>query len=159
MIHRRADVRRLFGAALLAGLLFAGWELLHAWLDLPGVPQDVVRSVESEDVRILAGGTQSNPGNDWEQPYVLIAAPDAADPVEAIEEALRSEGWSVESGYPTQMVLTGDFPETRSKYGVVVNRWEDYDCLAYPDICEEAKETVQKPSHPDLFVASFMPYV
>lgn len=82
----------------MAVALVSGWILFREWNELPSVPASVAQSVQSEDVSILAEGKGANPGNDWEQSYVLVATSPDKNPVDAIEEALRSAGWATSRG-------------------------------------------------------------
>lgn len=158
MIRQRAGVLRLAGAAVAAVVLVAGWVLIREWTELPGVPTDVVRSVASEDVRILAEGSDSSPGNDWEDSYALISVSSRENPVEVIEGVLQSAGWSTRAGNSDPLLVSGDTPEGRPKYGVTVQSFDDFECLDRPDICAKFEKVANSQGR-DLFVATFMPYV
>ncbi|MFE1465688.1 hypothetical protein ACFW6M_31855 [Streptomyces nigra] len=109
---------------------------------------------------ILAEGRGANPGNDWEQAYVLVATSPDKDPVDAIEEALRSAGWATSRGDSDPLVLAGDRPNDRPDYGVAVQRLDsfiDSSCLEYEEICEEFKKAATGEGW-EVFVADFMPY-
>ncbi|MFE0354745.1 hypothetical protein ACFW2I_14735 [Streptomyces nigra] len=144
----------------MAVALVSGWILFREWNELPSVPASVAQSVQSEDVSILAEGKGANPGNDWEQSYVLVATSPDKDPVGAIEEALRSAGWATSRGDSDPLVLAGDRPNGRPDYGVAVQRLDsfiDSSCLEYEEICEEFKKAATGEGR-EVFVADFMPY-
>ncbi|MFF1299892.1 MULTISPECIES: hypothetical protein [unclassified Streptomyces] len=142
---------------VIAVVLTAAWVLIREWKELPGVPTDVVRSVTSGHVRILAEGSDSSPGNDWEDSYALISVSSKGNPVEVIEDALQSAGWSTRSGGSDPLLLSGDTPEDRPKYGVTVQEFENFNCLDRPKVCAKF-EKVAHTQDQNLFVATFMPY-
>ncbi len=161
MILQWTRTFRLTGAAVAVVVLAAGWILIREWMQLPGVPDDVVESAASGNVRILAEGHSSNPGNDWEESLALLAvSPVSADgdPVEDIAKSLRSAGWSTRAGGVGPLLLSGDTPAEHPEYGVTVQSYEDFPCLARPEVCEEF-ESAAEDGDENLFVATFMPYV
>ncbi|MGI5380314.1 hypothetical protein ACQEV2_39955 [Streptomyces sp. CA-251387] len=158
MIRQRTTALRLAVAAAIAVVLVTAWVLIREWMELPGVPADVVKSAASGHVRIVAEGHASSPGNDWEDSYALLSVSSDGDPVEDIEGALRSAGWSTRAGGVGPLVLSGDTPADRPKYGVTVQTYEDFDCLDRSEVCEEFEKAAQGRDE-DLFVATFMPYV
>ncbi|MGW0149185.1 hypothetical protein ACWDVU_26680 [Streptomyces sp. NPDC003333] len=109
---------------------------------------------------ILAEGKGTNPGNDWEQSYVLVATSPNVDPVDAIEGSLRSAGWATSRGDSDPLVLAGDRPNDDPTYGVAVQRLDSFigsSCLEYEEICEEFKKAAIGEGR-EVFVADFMPY-
>ncbi|MBQ0997597.1 hypothetical protein [Streptomyces sp. RK62] len=163
MLMMRQRVRKLRFAAVsaVAVVLASGWVLIREWSELPSVPSSVAQSVQSEDVRILAEREGTNPGNDWEQSYVLVATSPYAEPVDAIEGALRSTGWVTSRGDSGPLVLGGDRPKSHPEYGVTVQRLDsfmDSSCFEYEDVCEEFKKAARGKGL-EFFVVDFMPYV
>ncbi|MFC8344923.1 hypothetical protein [Streptomyces sp. NPDC057280] len=149
---------RIAAAVLTAVTLAAGWILLRDWMELPGVPADVVRTVESGQVRILAEGNGASPGNDWENAYALISVSSPDDPVEGIEAALRAAGWTTRPGVSEPLLLAGDFPRENPGYGVTVQTYENFDCLDRAGVCGTFGKAADGQGQ-NLFVATFMPYV
>ncbi|MFI0506738.1 hypothetical protein ACH3WN_28410 [Streptomyces albogriseolus] len=133
--------------------------LIRSWLELPGVPSDVSGAVASEHVRVLAEGHDSNPGNDWDQTYVLLSVTSNGDPVTEIERALRSAGWITKRTSGNGLVLSGDMPAERPRYGVAVTTYEGVECFDGDEICHTFEETARGHDDDGLFVADFMPYV
>ncbi|MFF5492569.1 hypothetical protein [Streptomyces aquilus] len=158
MIRQRARAVRFAVAALAAVTLVVGWILVRDWLELPGVPADVVRSVESKQVHILAEGSGASPGNDWENSYALISVSSQDDPVEDIEAALRSAGWTTRPGVSDPLLLAGDFSRENPQYGVTVQTYENFDCLDQSGVCGTFEKSAEGQGQ-NLFVATFMPYV
>ncbi|WP_147304344.1 hypothetical protein [Streptomyces sp. M7] len=153
---------RFAAVSVVAVVLASGWVPVSEWSEMPSVPANVARSVQSEDVRILAEGKGANPGNDWEQSYVLVATSPHAEPVDAIEGALRSTGWVTSRVDSDPLVLGGDRPKDHPEYGVTVQRLDsfiDSSCFfEYEDVCEEFKKAARGKGL-EFFVVDFMPYV
>ncbi|MFG3182417.1 hypothetical protein [Streptomyces nigra] len=152
---------RFAAVSAVAVVLASGWVPVSEWSEMPSVPANVARSVQSEDVRILAEGKGANPGNDWEQSYVLVATSPHAEPVDAIEGALRSTGWVTSRVDSGPLVLGGDRPKDHPEYGVTVQRLDsfiDSSCFEYEDVCEEFKKAARGKGL-EFFVVDFMPYV
>ncbi|NNN34006.1 hypothetical protein HLK59_27315 [Streptomyces sp. S3(2020)] len=158
MIRQRARAVRFAVAALAAVTLVVGWVLIREWMELPGVPADVVSSVESEQVRVLAEGSESSPGNDWDNSYALISVSSQKDPVDEIEAALQSAGWTTRLGVSDPLLLAGDSSQRNPEYGVTVQTYENFDCLDRSGVCGTFEKAAGSQGR-NLFVATFMPYV
>lgn len=158
---QRVSKLRLAGVSATAVVLVSGWILFREWNELPGVPESVAQSIQSEGVRILAEGKGASPGNDWEQSFVLVATHPNRDPVDTIEGALRSAGWATSRGYSDPLVLAGDRPNHHPNYGVTVQRLDsfiDSSCIEHEEVCEEFKRAAMGEGR-EIFVVDFMPYV
>ncbi|MCO4695219.1 hypothetical protein LRR80_01267 [Streptomyces sp. RO-S4] len=158
MSRQRVRGVRLAGGILVAVILAIAWTFTRQWLELPGVPYSVVKSVASEDVHIVAQGHDSSPSNDWEDSYVLLKVSPGGDPVGDIDSALRSAGWKTSAGGAAPLLLSGDKSTDKAKYGVTVLNYEDFECLDRPQLCDGFKNAA-KGHDGGLFVATFMPYV
>lgn len=157
MIRQRVKAIHSTGLAILAVGLVAIAALIYSWLDLPGVPADVAKSAESEHVRILTEASDTSPGNDWEDTYTLLSVTSNKNPVAEIEKSLQSAGWTTRRGSKDPLLLSGDTPAKHPKYGVTVQKYENFECLDRPRVCEEFKKAARGQDR-SLFVATFMPY-
>ncbi|MEU2502317.1 hypothetical protein [Streptomyces albogriseolus] len=111
-------------------------------------------------MHILTEARNASPGNDWENTYVILSVTSTDSPVADIEKTLRSAGWNIhrDGGDGDGLLLFGDFPTKLPKYGVSVEKYNDFNCLDTPEVCDKFEKAARDHDR-ELFVAVFMPYV
>jgi hypothetical protein len=95
-------------AGALPAVLTAVWLLLTGCGTLPGVPEEILNTIEGEYVTVVARHDGSNPTEQWMYTYLMLEVSGPEPGVKVVEDALAANGWEVDTDLVTDLLLVAD---------------------------------------------------
>jgi hypothetical protein len=141
--------------AVLVTMAVAGLVSACASSFLPKVSDDVVESVEGENVVIVARNDEPNPGDDWIDTRVVVEVGGPRLHIDEVEAVLAANGWNVREAATVSapLLLTADQPGA----GLVVLMLDDFISMGIRGPSEAFSDIETKPER-SYFVITIMPY-